>query len=222
MTENSDKTNDIKKTKEILTGLAPVGTMVGGAIAGSPELVATGALAFFGSILSPILRRRSNQYLNSLHESIIELQKEFKEFKPENLSKNERFATAVVKTTQIALRTNQDEKREILKNAVINSVLKDTIEEDLQYVFINSIDVLTPTHINALQEFVNLKQTVDEDRAIMDIIDKYKEFISDLSSQGFLNFHDDKGGSILLEQAPYIPMYSITEKGSKFLEFIKV
>lgn len=222
MAENSDKTNDIKKTKEILTGLAPVGTMVGGAIAGSPELVATGALAFFGSILSPILRRRSNQYLNSLHESIIELQKEFKEFKPENLSKNERFATAVVKTTQIALRTNQDEKREILKNAVINSVLKDTIEEDLQYVFINSIDVLTSTHIKALQEFVNLKQTVDEDRAIMDIVDKYKEFISDLSSQGFLNFHDDKGGSILLEQAPYIPMYSITEKGSKFLEFIKV
>lgn len=222
MAENSDKTNDIKKTKEILTGLAPVGTMVGGVIAGSPELLATGALAFFGSILSPILRRRSDQYLNSLHESIIELQKEFKEFKPENLSKNERFATAVVKTTQIALRTNQDEKREILKNAVINSVLKDTIGEDLQYVFINSIDVLTPTHIKALQEFVNLKQTVDEDRAIMDIVDKYKEFISDLSSQGFLNFHDDKGGSILLEQAPYIPMYSITEKGSKFLEFIKV
>ena len=47
----------------------------------------------------------------------------------------------------------QEQKKEALQNAVLNTALKIDIEEDLQYVFFNFIDELTASHLLVLKYF---------------------------------------------------------------------
>jgi hypothetical protein len=53
------------------------------------------------------------------------------------------------------LRNHQKEKLEALQNAVVNSALGIDIEENLQLLFLNMVDDLTPLHLKVLKYFEN-------------------------------------------------------------------
>lgn len=209
-----------EKTKDILAGFASASTIALGISTVNPVIALTGALTFFSNILNPTIRGRSAMYLESLHNEILELQKSRDEFYPKNLQNNQFFATAVLKTTEIALKTHQIEKMELLKNSVINSVLMNSLEDDLQQVFINSLETITPTHVIALQDFSKIKIKKENEAQFQKLSIQYEDFLSDLDSLGYLKYHDNTTNALLLEEATYYPQYRITEKGKKFLTFI--
>jgi hypothetical protein len=71
----------------------------------------------------------------------------------EALQSDERFVTAVLNATAIALRTHRQEKLRALRHAVTSSVLQPEIDDDLQAMFLNYLDVLTPWHLRILASF---------------------------------------------------------------------
>jgi hypothetical protein len=69
---------------------------------------------------------------------------------PEELVNSEPFTTAVLHATQIALRTHQHEKLQALRNAVLNVAAGTAPGDDLQMLFLDAIDALTPSHLRLL------------------------------------------------------------------------
>lgn len=82
---------------------------------------------------------------------IKELEETEEKFSVESLSQNEVFITTVMYATQVAIRSHQEEKLEALRNAVLNTALSNAPEEDIQMMFLNFIDALTPWHLRLLK-----------------------------------------------------------------------
>ena len=85
-------------------------------------IVGGAAVELFQFVLQPSLEKRRMEWMKKVSEAITELQ-EKQGVELENLQDNDVFIDTVIQATHIAYRNSQDEKREALKNAVINSGL---------------------------------------------------------------------------------------------------
>lgn len=74
----------------------------------------------------------------------------------EDIGNNELFTSAMMKATDIALKTAEDEKRQYLANAVRNSI-EAKIEESVMMIYLDLLDKYTVWHIRILNLFFNPK-----------------------------------------------------------------
>ncbi|MEU4332549.1 hypothetical protein [Nonomuraea dietziae] len=96
------------------------------------------------------LNQRREQWLAELAEGVEELRQRFDAFDPDALVTNDVFVDAVMTATQTAFRTSSQEKIAILRNAVLNSAMPGAPEPDIQQLYLELIDRLTPTHLRLL------------------------------------------------------------------------
>ena len=77
----------------------------------------------------------------------------------EELSDNESFATMIVKTTELAMKTSKDEKLKYLANALKNSIVV-TLDEDKLIIFMALIEKYSSSHIELLEFYgeINTKK----------------------------------------------------------------
>jgi hypothetical protein len=108
--------------------------------------------AFDVAIGTPLDKRRDD-WIRRIGEGLEELQQRFKGFDPAHLAENEAFVSTAYQATQAVMRTHHEEKREALKNAVLNSAIRTDLNEDLQQTFVGLIDTLTPWHLRLLRLF---------------------------------------------------------------------
>lgn len=113
-------------------------------------IVGDAAAELFDLVIAPPLSRRRDEWLNSLYKDFKELEDKVDSFSIEELAKNEDFNSTILQATQIALRTNQKEKLQILRNAVLNAGLPNSPSGDLQSLFIQFIESFTVWHIQYL------------------------------------------------------------------------
>lgn len=111
------------------------------------------AKELFNTVIAPPLAKRQIEWMESIAKRLEELEKQVEGFKIENLSTNENFISTVFYATALNIRNHQEEKIKALENAVLNSALSINIEEDLQHIFLNFIDELTPLHLLVLRYF---------------------------------------------------------------------
>lgn len=135
----SDRREGLQKAAEMVIASLPV---VGGAL----------QIAFQDAMGRSLVARRE-QWLSDLAESINELRDQVGDFR--KATENPTFVDAIITATQIADRTSRREKREILRNAVLNAALPSAPDEDLQQLFFDLIDRLTPTHVRLLKVLVD-------------------------------------------------------------------
>lgn len=126
-------------------------TLVKAGIASIP-VVGAAASELFTVILAPPLEKRRVEWMNDVAERLKELE-ERGELNLEDLQDNEIFITTVMQASQAAIRNHQSEKREALRNAVLNAALPHAPEESLQQYFITLIDTFTVEHIRLLDFF---------------------------------------------------------------------
>ena len=126
-------------------------TFVKAGIASIP-VVGAAASELFTVILAPPLEKRRVEWMNDVAEHLKELE-ERGELKLEDLQDNETFITTVMQASQAAIRNHQSEKREALRNAVLNAALPHAPEESIQQQFINQVDTFTVWHIRLLDLF---------------------------------------------------------------------
>jgi hypothetical protein len=107
----------------------------------------------FGLVVTPSLDRRREKWMHSIASRLKDLEEKVNGFKIENLAKNEAFISTLTQATQAALRTHQQEKLEALRNAVLNVATGAGPDENVQLMFVNLVDRLTPLHLQILHFF---------------------------------------------------------------------
>lgn len=115
-------------------------------------LVGAPAAELLSLIVTPPLEKRRTEWLENVGAKLKELEDK-KSISLDDLRDNEAFIDMVLQATQVALRTSQREKRDALKNAVMNAAQSDSPEVTLQQIFIHYVDTFTVWHIKLLELF---------------------------------------------------------------------
>jgi len=76
----------------------------------------------------------------------------------EDLQADPGFVDTVMHATQVAIRNANEEKREALRNAILNTALPHPPEESERQIFLNYVDSFTPWHLRLLSLFKNPKR----------------------------------------------------------------
>ncbi|QDV56248.1 hypothetical protein [Rosistilla oblonga] len=119
---------------------------------GSIPLAGAAATELFQKLIAPPLEKRRQEWMESVAEGLRQLEEQ-QRLSLDDLSENDTFIDAVMSASQAAIRTSQAEKREALKNAVLNSSLPDPPDESRQQIFIGLVDSLTVWHLRILRFF---------------------------------------------------------------------
>lgn len=117
---------------------------------GSIPVAGNAAAEFFQLLVQPPLERRRDEWMRDVSDRLRKLEEEGL---IEKLQNNEQFISTVMQASQISMRTHQQEKREALRNAVINSAKAISPDENMQQMFLNFVDDFTEWHIRLLRLF---------------------------------------------------------------------
>jgi hypothetical protein len=119
---------------------------------GAIPLVGAPASELLNMIVLPPLERRRNKWAEDIGEALRVLE-ERKEVSLESLGQSDEFIDVVLEATRIALKTSSQEKKEALKNAILNTALGEVPDESLQSMYLSYVDTLTVWHIKLLDLF---------------------------------------------------------------------
>lgn len=106
----------------------------------------------YDTVKSNCLSKRQEKWRTALEERLVKLENTLEE-----IGNDELFTTALVKATELAMRTAKEEKMAYLANSVINSLNPDLNEEKL-IVFLDLLDRYTVSHIKILYFFFEPKR----------------------------------------------------------------
>ncbi len=158
-------------------------------IAGGP------AAELFSTIIVPPLSKRRDEWIESIVKGLQALEEKVDSFKIEDLSQNAMFITTVMHASQAAIRNHQREKLEALRNAVLNAALANAPEEDVQLMFLDLVDTLTPWHLRILQFYGGIR--IAPRNKLTEVLEKtfptlkgkrdfYEQIVKDLSVRGLM------------------------------------
>lgn len=211
-------------------------SLIKGAISSLPVLGPITA-EIFGHVFTPPLERRRVEWMNDVANRLEQLQKKGY-IKYKDLQKNDAFITTVSHAYYAAIRNHQNEKREALKNVVLNSAMPDAPDESRQQFFLNFVDTCTEWHLRIMTLLDKPKQCVEgkipkgEENSIHrqmlstlldymcpgfgDETEYIKVLWQDLLSKGFVR----TGDNMLVIYENLLKDEELTILGKKFLEFI--
>jgi hypothetical protein len=130
---------------------AEIGASIVSAGISSVPVVGDAAAELFELVLAPSLGKRRDDWLRKLGEVVAELRQRLAGFDPRDLEGNEHFVSAVLAASTLAMKTHQEEKLEMLRNALVNVVLPRAPDEHEQMNFLRFVDELTPLHVQILR-----------------------------------------------------------------------
>ena len=186
-------------------------------------------------LLSSPLEKRRDEWMNEVANAVRSLE-ENQGIKLEDLQGNAGFIDTVLHASQIALRNSQKEKREALKNGIINAALPNSLEQSIQQMFLTFIDTFTVWHIRLLKLFDDPQRWSNANNKILDNLDMggldlvlekafpeligkknfYDQIWRDLYSHGLVNIED-------LHSTIWRGMLDkrTTELGMQFINFVQ-
>ena len=124
------------------------------ALLGSIPTVGNAVVEFFQLLLGPPLERRRQEWFESVAEGINKLNEQQK-CVVDDLCSNDKFIDTFMQASQAAVRTSQQEKREALRNAVMNAAVPHSPDESRQHIFVNWIDSLSVWHLRMARLFAS-------------------------------------------------------------------
>jgi hypothetical protein len=104
------------------------------------------------AIVTPPLEKRRSAWMDEIGRALRKLEEKMGVVL-ESLQKKDQFIDVAVEASQIAIKSSAKEKREALKNAILNTALPNPPEESLQKMFLSFIDTLTVWHLRLLDLF---------------------------------------------------------------------
>ena len=173
-------------------------------------------------VLAPAVARRRDTWFKEIADGLDQLEEKVEGFKIEDLQHNEAFVSGVIQATRVAVGTHQQEKLKALRNAVFNTALDKTLDEDKQTVFWNLVEALTGTHFIILRLFTDRAAFVHERR--LELIQRRQmtdPMVIELSSRGLLN--DPRpyvARSRESDQSLIISEWTLTPFGKDFMAFV--
>lgn len=185
-------------------------------------VIGSPAAELFAILLAPPLNKRRDAWLEDLYDALKKLEQRVEGFKIENLVENEAFVSATLQASQIAIRTHQAEKRQALRNALINIVFGKSLDEETQIFFLGLIDAFTVTHLEILRFFSDRSAFPPQRRTELQNRRSLTDpMVLDLSARGLLE--DPRPYVARIRESPQSLLtaaWSLSELGRKFLGFI--
>lgn len=114
-------------------------------------MVGGAAAELFQNLVQPPLDRRRQEWMEYVGEELQRLDAEG--FDLEQLQNDDRFISTVMQASQIAISTHEEERRDALRNAVLNTAQGQAPEEAKEHMFLQWIGTLSPLHIQILKVF---------------------------------------------------------------------
>jgi hypothetical protein len=181
-------------------------------------------------VLAPAVERRRHEWFKELAEVVDRLEAKIEGFKVEDLAKNEAFASATIQASLIAFRTHQQEKRKMLRNALVNIGLGKCPDEDIQHIYLRLIDEFTPSHVKILHFlWEGVSQVAAANETLLRQGKTYREVLDQLEPefrgkgdlvQQVLTDLNRRGLSTLQAANLVFPQQVITNQGIAFLQFV--
>lgn len=109
-------------------------------------LVGGPAVELIETLLKGPINARRDEWLESIATELHNLIERVEDLSLEKLSEDPSFITTFMSASQIAMRTHQEEKREALRNAVLNAALRTEPDEDMQAISLGLVDRFTSWH----------------------------------------------------------------------------
>jgi hypothetical protein len=177
------------------------------------------ASELFGLLTAPLLGKRRDEWFEELRTRLNELSLKVEGLTIQSLAQNEQFVSATLQATQAALRTNQQEKREALRNAVLNVAAGNAPEQDMQSILLDLVDDFTPIHLQVLHFFqapeANVREQLARQRDLTD------QVVLDLNRRGLVKdprMYVAQNRESLTALVTYA--WELTAMGKKLLQFI--
>lgn len=108
--------------------------------------------SIYDTVKGNCLSKRQEKWRSALEERLAKLENTLEE-----IGDDELFATALIKATELAMRTVKEEKMDYLANSVVNS-LNPNLNEEKLIVFLDLLDRYTVSHIKIMYFFSNPKR----------------------------------------------------------------
>ncbi|MDQ5824229.1 MAG: hypothetical protein M3441_08455 [Chloroflexota bacterium] len=142
----------------ISSALPTAATIAGDIIAPGYGGVLAGAMGSFlaglvGSMVRPTIEARAADWYQMVEDGLKDLQQRRPELNIEDPATREAFTTTLLGAIPVALRTSQEEKRKVLRNAVLNSTLPKAPDEDKLLIYLRLISDFSPWHLRVLEYF---------------------------------------------------------------------
>lgn len=110
-----------------------------------PGPVSAAFNAIYDNVKSGVLNARAEKWKLDVISRLEKLEAEY-----DSVVNNESFATALIKTSELAIKTESDEKRQMLADALINTCSQG-ISEDKTLIFLQLIEKYTVLHIQIIR-----------------------------------------------------------------------
>ena len=101
--------------------------------------------------LAPPLTRRRDSWFKELADDFDVLKERVDGVNLDQFVKDENFISAVIEATRIAVGSHQTDKRKMLRNALLNISVGKAPEEDMQHIYLQLLEKLTPSHLKVLK-----------------------------------------------------------------------
>ena len=118
----------------------------------SVPLVGSAASELFALIVTPPLEKRRQKWMEEIGQALQQLESK-RGVRLEDLQNDDTFIDTVMSASQAAIRTSREEKREALRNAVINAALPGSPDDSTQQTFVALVDQFTEWHLRLLKLF---------------------------------------------------------------------
>ena len=190
-------------------------------------LTAIAASEFIDSVFHTPYEKRKTEMMEDQILVLQEAVRRHPNLTTEDIENNHAFISASIRAAQIGANTHEHEKREYLRNALLNVLLGTTADETKQQIFFNAIDAFAAAHVKALHVLAG-RATVPWPTATIDnrtflaaieaTIPKLKgqaplidAILNDLNSRGFT--------TVSKSHVPFRPG-DVTNLGVNFLDFV--
>lgn len=119
------------------------------------------AVELFSALVMPPLERRRLAWMEDVGKGLSDLLSK-NLIVLDDLATNDVFLDTMLQASQAAIRTANKEKREALRNAVLNSALPNPPDESVQLMYLALVDQFTPWHLRLLALFQNPAEWAQE------------------------------------------------------------
>ena len=117
--------------KEVLNKCLDVVEVAGKTVLSAIPIGGALVTAVYDIVKGNVLQKRQNKWKEMIEERLSKL-----EVSLENLGENETFATMLIKTTELAMKTNKEEKLTYLADALEKSIIH-SVDEDKLIMFMS-------------------------------------------------------------------------------------
>lgn len=150
-----------------------------------------GVVEFYSTYISSPSQKRLCNFLEKLIDEFQKLESLVTGFSIESLQENPSFSTIVVQALEIVKRNHQEEKLEVLRNLILNSVLQHSIEDGIKLLFLDWINDLKVSHLHLLYVFYEPNKYIEKD-IVLNKLESNKQlyscFVKQLVDKNLVSF----------------------------------